>query len=77
MAISTINDKLNEPKFYTGTFDLLVFKVILGSSQIGLAVTRKQLGVRRERHSGIWKSMVAVHMFMLGVPLTFYPGPNL
>ncbi len=31
MAISKIGPYVNEPKFYTGIFHILVFKVILGS----------------------------------------------
>ena len=59
MAIS----KIDEPKLFTGTFDLLVFKVILvsfGALFSKWPVTRKQVGVHREKRSEIWKSGVAV-----------------
>ncbi len=50
VAILKINPYVNEPKFYTGTFDLLVFKVILGSFGALVSkwpVTRKQLTENR------------------------------
>ena len=52
-------------KFYTGTFDLLVFKVILGSFGALVSkgpITRKQMSV--EKRSEIWKSGVGVNMYM-------------
>ena len=55
-----------EPKFYTGTFDVLVFKVILGSFGAFVSnwpVTGKRVSLGKMR-SEIWKSGVAVNTYM-------------
>ncbi len=63
MANSKVCLYVSESKFYTGTFDLLVFKVILGLFGTLVSkwpVTQKQ--VSREKLSEIWKSGVAVNI---------------
>ncbi len=51
MEILKIATYVNERKFYTGTIDLLVFEVILGSFGTLVSkwpVTRKQVSIIRE-----------------------------
>ncbi len=66
MGISKIGPYVNEPRFYTGAFALLVFKVILGVIWcicLKMACNSKT-GVRGEKRSEIWKSVVTVNMCM-------------
>ncbi len=59
---------VSEPKFYTGTFDILVFNVILGS--FGALVSKwpvSQKHVFVEKNSEIWKLVVAVNMYTVYV----------
>ncbi len=60
--MAKIGPYVNEPKLYTDTFDLLVLQVILGS--FGALVCNSNAGVHSEKRSEIWKSGVAVYMYM-------------
>ncbi len=52
MAILKINQCVNEPKFYTGTIDVLMFTVIFGLFGAFVSkwtVTRKQVSLEKTR----------------------------
>ncbi len=71
MAISKIGLHANEPKFNTGTFDLLVFKA--NSGPYGHCTGLKMdTAVRKQMRSETWKSGLAENMYMGTVPLTFW-----
>ena len=70
MAIWKIGPYVSEPKFYTGMFDLLVFKVILRSFALvsKWPVTRTQVSVEK-RGVKFGSGVSCKHVY--GVPLTF------